>query len=104
MSGDGIPQEETYNFYGDDAVVVEIKAIEDHIAFIMVLSKDVPRDGVCVNGVIVYTATQEPSKEGHIKTESYVDDHRMLGDRFCAKVFRRRLRGDSSAPIAKLKV
>ena len=58
---------ETYKLYRSDARKVGIKALEDHGAFIMVLIKDVPRDGVCTNGSLVYTAKHKPLKAGHSK-------------------------------------
>ena len=49
-----IPKEETYRFYGDDARNVAIKALEDHITFITVSSKNVPRYGLRIDGCFVY--------------------------------------------------
>ena len=69
----------TYNWYGGAARQVEIKALEDHGTFRMVLRKDVPKDEVCINGRFVYTTKHNPPEDGHAKTDAYVDA------RFCAK-------------------
>ena len=64
------PKEETYNYYGDDARKIEIKALGDHGAFIMFLRKDVHKDEVCVNDRFDYTVKQSaeswPCKNGLI--------------------------------------
>ena len=46
---------------------VEIKALEEHGAFIRVLGKDVPNDEVCTSGRFVYTLKRKPLKAGHAK-------------------------------------
>ena len=66
--------QETYNYYGDASRKVEIKELEDNGAFIAVLSKDVPRDGVRISGTFLYTTKHQPLRAGHTRTEEYVDD------------------------------
>ena len=44
----------TYNFYGDDARNIEIKALEGDGTVIRALCKDVPRDGARINGMFLY--------------------------------------------------
>ena len=69
----------------------------------MVLSKDVPMGGVCINGMFVYTTKRNPMAEGHTKTEAYVDGRRRSGVRFCAKGSQSPFfRGGSSAQTAQL--
>ena len=76
------PREETCNYYGDAARQVEIISLGCHGEFIMVLCRDVPRDGVCINGRFAYTTKQKPLGAWHAKTEAYVGEHRMLDERF----------------------
>ena len=76
----------TYNWYGDAARQVEIRALEEHGKSIRVLSKDSTKDEVCINGSVVYTIKHRPSKEGHARTDAYVDGRRM-GAAFLRKGF-----------------
>ena len=105
-----IPKEETYKFRGGAAMDVEIIALEDRGAFIRVSSKDVPSDGVCIDGMFVYTSKHTPLQSGHSKTDAYVDDQRGLDARFRAKGRSPRRcgrwvgGGDSPAPTAKLRI
>ena len=69
-----IPKDEAYNYYGDDARKVEIDALGDHWACIVVLSKDVHRDGVRVKGRYAYIMGRKPLKSGHTGTDAYVGD------------------------------
>ena len=62
----GIQRRETYNNYGDDARIVEIKELECLGTFIRALSTDVPRDGVCIDGSFAYTMKNKPLGSGHI--------------------------------------
>ena len=68
----------------------------------MLLSKYVPRDGVCIDGRFVYTTKQKPSGEGHTKTEAYVDDQRRLDSRSCVKGFQEASGANVHAPTAQL--
>ena len=77
-----IPKEETYNYYGEAERRLEIRSSWDHGAFIMALSSDVPRDGVCKYGRVVYTMEHKPLKAGHTKTEPYLDYRRWIDARF----------------------
>ena len=45
-----IPSGGTSIFYGGASRQVEIKALDDHGAFIMVLEMDVDKDELCING------------------------------------------------------
>ena len=80
----------TYNSYGDDGRKVEIDALEEHGAFMRALSKDAPRDGVCIYGRFVYTTQHKSLGARHTETESYVDDRRRLYGRFAWKPFKER--------------
>ena len=51
---------------------IEIKALGDHGGFIRLLNKDAPSDGVCIDGMFVYTTKRTPLEPGHTKTEEYV--------------------------------
>ena len=62
-------------------------ALEDHVAFIRVLSKGVSIGGVSIEGRFVYTRQHKPLKPGRSKTESYIDDRRRLDARFRVKCF-----------------
>ena len=79
-----IPKGETHNYYGDSARRIEIRALRDHGSIIMAFSKDVPRDGVCINGSFLYTTQYNPSEAVLTKTEEYVDGSRSLDARFFA--------------------
>ena len=50
--------------------------------FIRVLINGAPRDEVRINGRFAYTTEHMPLKEGHAKTEAYVDGRRRRNDRF----------------------
>ena len=86
-AGREIQKEESYNFYGDDARSAEIKALEDHGSFTMVLSKDVPMGGVCIIGRFAYTMRHKPSEAGHTKADAYIDDPGRLYARLARKTF-----------------
>ena len=47
------PKKETYNWYGDAAWPVEIKSLEEHVAFLRALRKDVRKAVVCINGMFL---------------------------------------------------
>ena len=87
MSGERteIPKEDNYNYYGDSERHVEIRALRDHVKFIRVSSKDLPRDEACIDGAFAYTTKQKSLKAGRAKTDAYVDGRRRLDARFCAK-------------------
>ena len=61
-----IPKE-IYKYYGDAAMNVEIRSLRDHGEYARVLSKGVPKDGVCINGRCAYTTEHKPLKAGHTK-------------------------------------
>ena len=80
-----MPKGETYDYSGDAARQVEIKALEAHGTFIRVLSNDFPRGGVCIDGRSAYTIKHKPLEAGHKRTESYIDGRRPSGPRFCVR-------------------
>ena len=80
----------TYNWYGGTAREVEIQALEAHGAFLRLLRKGVPRDEACIKGRFAYTTKHKPSKDGHARTDVYIDGHRRLDALFRVKDFKRR--------------
>ena len=64
-----------------------IKELEAHGAFIRVLSREVPRDGVCIDGRFVYAMKHNPLKAAPTKTEAYTDDQRWRDALLGVEVF-----------------
>ena len=59
-----------YNRYGDSAMTIDIGALEEHGAFVRLLSKDVPKYGVCINAMSAYTIKGKPLEDGHSITNA----------------------------------
>ena len=100
----GTPKDETYNYYGDSERQVDIESLEDHGSFRRVLSKDVPKGEVCINGMFAYTIKRKQLKAGHTRTESYIEGKRRLGGRFCAKGYQVDVGGNPPAPTAQFRI
>ena len=66
-----IPGGETHNFYGDDAMDIEIQSVRREWGIYNGIRKNVPRDGGCINGRFMYTTKRKPLKAGHTRTEAY---------------------------------
>ena len=67
---------DTYNWYGGAERKIEIRALVERGTFIWALSKDAPKGGVCINGMVVYTIKHKPLRVGHPRTDAYVDGRR----------------------------
>ena len=61
---------------------IEIGALEEPGTFITPLRKGVPKYEVCISGGFVYTIRNKPLRDGHTKTDAYVDNRRRLAARF----------------------
>ena len=60
-------------------------------------------DEVCVSGMFVYDIKHKRSKDGHAKTESYIDSQRRLGARYFVMCFQDEIGANAYAETTQLK-
>ena len=69
----------------------------------MVMENGSPEDEVRINGMFSYAVKHKALKTGRVKTEEYIDNHRLLDSRCCAEGFRDSSSANSPPPTSQLR-
>ena len=97
-----IPENETFNKYGNAARLIELAEFENRGAVEVISKENVPYGAKFVTGRFVYTIKEKPTSESKPRTNAHIDHIRKLDARLCARGFTETMEASVAAPTISL--
>ena len=97
-----IPENETWNFYRDEARAIEIAAYHEYGAISRVKKSSLPKNTLIIDGRFACAMENKPVSSLEEMTGAHVDLNRKLDARLCARGFRETVTENVSAPTVDI--
>ena len=97
-----IPENETFNRYGNEARKRELKSYDQYGAIGRLGWENVPEDAQVLTARFVYTIKSDPVKSKAEMTGSHIDLNRRLDARLCVQGYPEEMTEDTQSPTAQL--